>query len=183
LIRTSFACAYRPHKRNTIPELLWQSYSIKSLVKQNEVNEQKLMYVSPVQYKIPDLQISQTVKAYNEIELLGFPLSLSYFDLLKTQFRGEIFADEMIKKLNSTVKMLGIFVCVKYIKTSNNNYMIFCTWIDAKGNYFDSIHFPKSLKQYPFRGFGVYLMLGKIGEEYSQPTLNVEKFAKMEFKK
>ena len=39
--------------------------------------------------------------------------------------------------------------------------------------------FPTVLKAYPFQGDGVYLLLGKITEEFGQPSLEVEKMARL----
>jgi len=37
-----------------------------------------------------------------------------------------------------------------------------------------------SLSRYPFRGIGVYLILGKVVEEFDFPSIEVEKMAKLE---
>jgi error-prone DNA polymerase len=55
-------------------------------------------------------------------------------------------------------------------------------FLDAKGEFFDSVNFPNSLKKYPFTGRGVYLILGTITEEFDFPSITVEKMAKMPFK-
>jgi DNA polymerase-3 subunit alpha len=60
--------------------------------------------------------------------------------------------------------------------------MHFGTFTDVQCEFFDTVHFPPSLKHYPFRGDGVYLVLGKIVEEFGFPSLEVEKMAKMSMK-
>jgi DNA polymerase-3 subunit alpha len=55
--------------------------------------------------------------------------------------------------------------------------MHFATFIDADGEFFDTVHFPQVLKQWPFTGNGVYLILGKIVSEFGQPSVEVEKMA------
>jgi hypothetical protein len=57
--------------------------------------------------------------------------------------------------------------------------MHFGTFIDVNGHFFDTVHFPKAVTEYPFRGEGVYLVKGKIVEEFGFPSMNVEKMAKM----
>jgi hypothetical protein len=57
--------------------------------------------------------------------------------------------------------------------------MNFGTFIDVTGEFFDTVLFPKTLNQYPFRGTGVYLMLGVVTEEFGYASLTVEKMAKM----
>jgi DNA polymerase-3 subunit alpha len=51
--------------------------------------------------------------------------------------------------------------------------------VDVEGNFFDTVHFPDSLKYYPFRGDGIYLMLGKVVEEFGYASLEVYKMKKM----
>jgi DNA polymerase-3 subunit alpha len=58
--------------------------------------------------------------------------------------------------------------------------MYFGCFLDAKGKFFDTVHFPDSLMKYRFKGNGIYLMLGKVVEEFGSPALEVEKMEKME---
>ena len=44
-------------------------------------------------------------------------------------------------------------------------------FIDNEGNFFDTTHFSQSLKNYPFKGSGTYLILGKVVEEFGFPSL------------
>lgn len=165
------------------PELLWKACLKKEKKSHIKYKTQtKLFYLKEPDYTLPELRYSKYEQAYNEIELLGFPVSLSFFEMLKTSFRGEILASRMIENKGKIVRMLGIFVCIKYVRISSGGYMNFCTWTDYEGHFFDSVHFPDSLKNYPFRGFGVYLMLGSIDVEFGFPVLKVEKFAKMELR-
>jgi error-prone DNA polymerase len=60
--------------------------------------------------------------------------------------------------------------------------MHFGTFLDYEGEFFDTVHFPASLKQYPFRGPGIYLILGKVVEEFGFPSVEVEKMAKLPVK-
>ena len=57
--------------------------------------------------------------------------------------------------------------------------MQFGTFLDSDGCFFDTLHFPQSLKQYPFRGDGVYLVQGKVVVEFGMPSLEVRKMAKL----
>ncbi|HML86356.1 MAG TPA: hypothetical protein PKE52_14470, partial [Bacteroidales bacterium] len=102
--------------------------------------------------------------------------------LLQTSFRGEIKSNEMIDCIGKMVRMLGRLVTIKYVRTSKGELMHFGTFCDVDGNLFDTVHFPNSLKGYPFRGGGVYLLLGEITEEFGQPSMTVLKMAKMPIK-
>ena len=71
------------------------------------------------------------------------------------------------------VWMIGYLVVTKDVKTSNKELMHFGHFVDSKGMTFDSTHFPSSLKFYPFKGKGFYLMKGKIDNDFGYPSLEV----------
>jgi DNA polymerase-3 subunit alpha len=85
------------------------------------------------------------------------------------------------RHLGSTVKMLGLLVTIKYVRTIKGEIMHFATFFDAEGEYFDTVHFPDVSKAYPFRGRGIYLIRGKVVEEFGFYSLEVEKMAKLPF--
>ena len=78
--------------------------------------------------------------------------------------------------------MVGHLVTIKYIKTIKKEWMNFGWFIDPEGNFFDTTHFPQSLKYYPFKGSGTYLIMGKVVEEFGYPSIEVEKLAKLPIK-
>lgn len=158
--------------------LLWEAHLYFGKSKKDVV-QGSLFIVRSKQFKLPQLEHSNLEDAYDEIELIGFPVTMTYFDLLKTKFRGEIMAREMMKNIKKTVRMLGEVVTRKFVKTKNGQIMHFGTFIDAEGEFFDTTHFPKSLEKYNFRGHGVYLILGRVEEEFGFPSLVVEKMAKL----
>lgn len=165
----------------TKPQLLWEVHSL--LNKEAAPSPTpKLFAPEHRNYQLPDLHQSQLEDAYDEIELLGFPVTSTWFDLLETSFRGAISANELINHVGKKVRMLGQLVTIKYVRTVKNETMNFGTFIDAEGNFFDTTHFPPSLKEYPFKGLGLYLILGKIVEEFGYATIEVEKMAKMPIK-
>ena len=162
-------------------ELLWKAHML--LNKTVPVAKTKALFESaPREYKLPKLEQLVIGDAWDEIELIGFPVSMTVFDMLETKFRGEITAKSMMNHVGRVVRMLGRLVAIKYVRTSRNEIMHFGTFTDAEGELFDTVHFPPSLKLYPFRGDGVYLLLGKVVEEFGFPSLEVEKMAKMPFK-
>jgi DNA polymerase-3 subunit alpha len=119
--------------------------------------------------------------AYDEIELLDFPVSMTYFDMLKTSFRGDIIAKDLSGSIGRTVKMAGVLVTIKYVRTIKNEIMHFATFFDSSGEFFDTVHFPDIAKAFPFRGRGVYLLLGKVVEEFGFPSIEISKMAKLPF--
>jgi len=144
-------------------------------------NRNLMLLHEPVkEYKLPVLQRSRFEDAFDEIELLGFPVSCSPFDLLLTKFRGDVLAKDLNNHHKKTVRMLAYLISRKQVPTKIGA-MYFGTWIDAEGEFFDTAHFTNSLQKYPFRGGGCYLLLGNVEVDYHFPTITVTKMAKMPF--
>lgn len=133
-------------------------------------------------FELPEFNTNALRDAYDEIELYGFPIKLTWFDLLETKFRGELMAVQMLRFVGRRFRMLGKLVTIKYVHTCKGDPMAMATFVDATGEVFDTVHFPQAYKAYPFQGDGVYLLLGVVTEEFGQPSLQVEKMAKMPYK-
>lgn len=133
-----------------------------------------------IEYQLPKLERSLYEDAFDEMEFLGFPISHTVFDLLQTKYRGDVFAADLLNKHKQQVKMLAYLIARKHVPTKLGT-MYFGTWIDAKGDYFDTAHFPDSLQSYPFQGGGCYLLLGTVEVDFHFPTLTIHKMAKMPF--
>jgi len=129
-------------------------------------------------FKLPELKREQFEDAFDEVEIIGFPVSCSPFDLLQTKFRGDVFVKDLLKFHKSQVKMLAYLISRKHVPTKKGA-MFFGTWIDANGDYFDTAHFPDSLEKYQFQGGGCYLLLGTVEVDYHFPTITIHKMAKM----
>ena len=178
LIRTN---AFR-FTRKSKTQLLWEVHLL--LGKNKSSTNHKSLFNIPVRkFTLPRLHQSKVEDAYDEIELLGFPISLSYFDLLKTSFRGMLFTKDLVNNVGKKVRMVGPLVTIKYVRTVKKEIMHFATFLDVHGEFFDTVHFPDSLKHSSFRGRGVYLILGKITEQFNFPGITVEKMAKLPFVK
>lgn len=158
--------------------LLWDAHM--QLGKSTPARREQMLFHNPERkFKLPDLEEDALEDAYDEIELLGFPVTLTAFDLLKTSFRGALMARDLMKHVGRKVRMLGNLVTIKNVKTVKKEWMHFAAFLDAEGEFFDTVHFPKSLKSYPFRGYGVYLILGKVTEELGFPGITVEKLGRL----
>ena len=132
------------------------------------------------EYKLPELVRSPFEDAFDEIELLGFPISCSPFDLLLTSHRGDIMARQLTDHHDRQVRMLAYLISRKHVPTKRGE-MFFGTWVDVEGNYFDTAHFADCLKKYPFQGGGCYLLLGTVAVDYHFPTITIQKMAKLPF--
>lgn len=159
-------------------ELLWAIHLLLG-AKGKPTNTAELFQVEAKNYSLPVLVNTEIENAYHELELLGFPLSMTMFELLQTGYRGEIGANDLINHVGQVVRMVGQYVCEKTVHTKNNQKMWFGNFLDAEGNSFDTVHFPNNTPTYPFRGKGCYLIMGKVVAEFGFASLEVLKFAKL----
>ncbi|MEE1944317.1 PHP domain-containing protein [Pedobacter sp. KR3-3] len=159
-------------------ELLWEVHN--HLGNSNRPVAGNELFRLPVKpYALPALATDLVEDAYQELELLGFPLSISMFDLLKTPYRGDVLAKDLDRYEGKIVKMLGNYVCEKTVHTSQNSKMWFGTFIDSEGDFFDTAHFANRTPVYPFRGKGCYLILGRVLMDFGVPSIEVMQFAKL----
>jgi len=86
-----------------------------------------------MQYSLPLLEEDELEAAFEEMELLGFPLR-NPFDLIAESFEKPIFSDSIQKYLGQRIETLGYLVALKKSITNRGEPMFFGTFIDVKGN-------------------------------------------------
>ncbi|MDX3916973.1 MAG: DNA polymerase III subunit alpha [Pseudosphingobacterium sp.] len=162
-------------------ELLWEAHLLLSGGRKEKTSAVLFEQLSakPV---LPKLESSTLEDIYDEIELIGFPVSASMFDLAKSAYRGDTKADGLLEKEGKTVRMVGDFACDKHVRTKSGTTMKFGTFLDEKGDFFDTVHFPASLKKYPLAGNGLYLIEGKVTVDFGCPAIEVTKCGRMPLK-
>ena len=132
-----------------------------------------LFDTEPKEYPLPVLQRNVLEDAFDEIELLGFPLC-NPFDLLATPSYGDSVARELSHKNGKQVHIVGYIVTTKDAYTKKKNeHMAFGTFYDVRGEVFDTVHFPDSAQRFPFRGRGFYDIKGKVIEDFGVYTIDV----------
>ncbi|MBC7696367.1 MAG: DNA polymerase III subunit alpha [Burkholderiales bacterium] len=162
-------------------ELIWEAHMLYNPNERKRKDISMSLFTEPVlKWKLPKLEKNKIEDAYDELELLEFPVSLTEFDLLKTNSRGDCKANELINHVGKTVRIMGNFVTQKSVRTSNKSLMAFGTFLDYEGEFFDTTHFAETLQEYPFKGWGVYLILGKVVEDFGVPTIEVKKMVKLD---
>ena len=164
----------------TKQRLLWEAMLYLSNQNANKKKTQStsLFDTEPKDFPLPALQRQPLEDAFDEIELLGFPLC-DPFLLLATSERGDTVASELMKKINRKVTMVGYVVTTKNTSTLKGDLMHFGTFYDKEGEVFDTVHFPNVTKMYPFRGRGFYEMNGKVVEDFGIASLEVEYMNKL----
>lgn len=144
-------------------------------------NREAFLFQEPVkEYKLPELERTIFEDAFDEIELLTFPTSCSPFDLLQPSYKGEVFASELLIHHKKQVKLIAYLISTKQVPTKSGD-MYFGTWIDEKGEYFDTAHFANCLNRYPFKGGGCYYLVGTVEVDFHFPTILITEMYKIPF--
>lgn len=149
------------------------------LGKRLHAQQQMALFDSPrTPLHLPRLDSTAIEHAFDELEYLGFMVSYSPFELLKTNFRGPVLVKDFVAQAGRHIRIAGYLLCIKDVPTLKG-MMNYGTWIDVAGQLFDSVHFPQQLQAYPFSGAGCYLLYGKIVVEFGYPYLEIKKMAKL----
>jgi len=162
-------------------QLLWEANTLLSSVKQ-QAGANLLFHSFNRKPVLPELDYHITEDLYDEIELIGFTVSATMFELAKSSFRGDMPADALANHEGKIVRMVGDFVCDKYVQTKNGKVMKFGTFLDSNGQFFDTVHFPPSLAKYPLYGNGLYLVEGKVVQDFGCPAIEVERIGRLPLK-
>lgn len=150
--------------------LLWDAHFLLGHVKVSRP-EKKLFDMEVKEFRLPELWYHKLENAYDEIELLGFPVTISPFDLIDRTGLPTTTAADIHKRVNETVEIIGYRVHIRGTRTSNGKYMTFGNLIDLKGQWINSVQFPNVATRYPFRGPGIYKLRGKVTEEFGHISL------------
>ena len=163
-------------------ELLWEVHNYLGSKKTAPKQNTELFSTEIKEFRLPKLESSLLEDAYTELELLGYPLSMTMFDMIRSSYRGDVQVNDLSGHIGKTVRMVGNYVCEKTVRTRNNKKMWFGTFLDAEGNFMDTVHFPDHALSYPFRGKGCYLIEGKVIDNFDSQSIEVMKFAKLPIK-
>lgn len=173
--------AFRFSRKNKY-ELMWEKNAVFNPHQKFE-SSLSLFEEQTTAYQLPNLKEGQHDQAFDEIELLGFPLCSPFDLLLKDDCYDCIDASFFKGKTGQIIKILGYYVCKKDVRTSNQKMMAFGTWIDRKGHFFDTTHFPNFLKRFPFKGKGIYKIEGKVVDDFGFKSLEVIKMERLPYVK
>ncbi len=159
--------------------LLWEIHSILGSQKKT-LPKIELFEIAKKEFKLPELHHHPYDDALDEIEILGFPLC-SPFALLIEVPASNLNVEELIMYVNKNISITGYYVTHKVTRTVTGKDMAFGTFLDSKGYFFDTTHFPSTLEKYRFTGKGCYLIKGKVVEEFGFPSIEVTSMEKLMF--
>ena len=158
----------------TKQQLLWESMLFLSKTRTKPTATIELFDTEPKEYPLPKLKRNALEDAFDEIELLGFPLC-NPFDLLATSDFGDTTAKELSERKGQQVHIVGYIVTTKDASTmKTKEHMAFGTFYDVQGEVFDTVHFPNSARKFPFRGRGFYRLKGKVIEDFGVYSIDVQ---------
>ncbi|MCL4154796.1 UNVERIFIED_CONTAM: hypothetical protein GTU68_041179, partial [Idotea baltica] len=158
-------------------ELLWHAI-FKLNANKSKTRQPKLFKPNHKHFELPKLESNSIENAFDEMELLGFPLC-GYFNLIDEIITNDITADNMCNNINQQVIIYGSLVNSRYNKTSQGKLMRLSTFIDKNGNYFDAVHFTEVVHKYPIHGLGIYKCLGFITEKFGFCSMIISKSRKL----
>lgn len=155
----------------TKQRLLWEAMLFFSNAKSRKKVPQ-LFNTEPKEYPLPVLSRNEIEDAFDELELLGFPLC-DPFKLLANKACGDTTARDLLEKVGKPVHIVGYVVTTKDSRTKGGQTMHFGTFLDRNGEVFDTVHFPDSAQKFPFRGRGFYSIHGKVAEDFGIASIEV----------
>lgn len=162
--------------RKSKKELMWEAHLLLGKTKKKDI-QPKLFKPRANPFTFPDFYTAPLEEAYDQLELLGFPLC-DPFQLLDRSPKGGVLASDLPEFVDQTIVAYGYLVTVKDTKTKGGDRMGFGTFLDRKGYFIDTVQFPEIAAKFPFRGRGVYRIIGKVTEEFGFHTIEVSELYK-----
>ena len=162
----------------TKQQLLWGAMLFFSGSKTRNKTTVDLFDTEPKEFPLPKLERNELDDAYDEMELLGFPLC-NPFDLISNDVQRDVYGSNLKNLLKQTVRIIGYCVTTKDTSTAKGELMHFGTFYDRRGDVFDTVHCPDIASRYPFRGRGFYEINGKVVEEFGVFTIEVSSMSKV----
>jgi error-prone DNA polymerase len=159
-------------------QLLWEAHMKINKV-ELETQVHNLFRVEKLRFKTPHLPGRDLEDAFDELEYIGFPLC-NPFDLLTEALpEKQILAKDLSEKISKRVTVYGYLITNKTTRTVKGDNMYFGNFLDVKGDFIDTVHFPSIANTYPFRGRGVYQITGKVIEEFDCVNIEVTSMEKL----
>lgn len=159
-------------------ELMWQLHFRLGKTKMTQP-EHRLFESTKTDAKLPALEHHWLEDAYDELELIGFPLCNPFDLLIEEKHELEVAATDLNNHIGKLVTTIGYKVTLKPTGTSKGESMFFGTFLDRQGYFIDTVHFPPVAKRYPVSGWGLFEITGKVMEEFDAITIEVISIKKM----
>ena len=152
--------------------LLWDAHFLLSSNKKSTTNI-TLFKEEPKQFKLPLLQQHELEDFFDELELIGFSIKYSPFQLVVDMPKSSVLAIDFEHNVGSKIMIVGYLVHVKKSKVKTGEQMYFGTFLDENGDWIDTVVFPGVARRFPFTGPGCYFMCGVVMEEFGYLCLDI----------
>lgn len=96
--------------------LLWEAHLLLNKTRGSQEQVVQLFGSGGSTVRLPALKTEFLEDLYDEIELLGFPVSGSMFDLAKSAYRGNAVARDLTELRGQVVRIVGKLVATKPVK-------------------------------------------------------------------
>ena len=137
----------------------------------------------PRTYVLPPLDTAPLADAFDEWELLGFPLCSPFLLLTeeaKAVVRSGVLARDLPERVGDVVTVVGHLVTVKETATAKGERMCFGCFVDLEGAWLDTVHFPGVARDFPFRGKGVYAVRGTVSESFGCINVDAQRMQRLD---
>jgi DNA polymerase III alpha subunit len=155
----------------TSKQLLWDAHLLLGKSKKT-APKRELFAAKRESTALPELEYGEYEDALDEMKILSFPYT-SPFTMLSKEYRGITDAKGLIEHLGKVVYMVGYYITIRRVHTITDQIMYFGNFYDKHGDMFDTVHFPDSIKRYPFTGRGCYLVKGTVVQDFGVPSVEV----------
>lgn len=163
--------------RKSKKELLWDAHLLLGHTSKKEP-VRTLFRSAPTKYELPALFTAEHEDAFDQMELFGFPLA-DPFSLLREVSSDTVSAKDLKQYVGQKVAVEGYLVTTKLTSTAKKERMYFGTFVDREGEWLDTVHFPIIAKKYPFRGRGIYRVVGKVTDDFGCYAVDAEYMEKL----
>src|SRR5690606_8192328 len=123
--------------------LLWEAHLLKNKSFKKGVGQ---LFEENVSLELPKLDSYELEDLYDEIELIGFPVSGSLFDMAKSNYIGDVNA-RTIRSYEGMLKRVVVHLFIdKSVVAKVKNIEKFGCFIDVNGYFIDTVHYTINLK-------------------------------------
>jgi DNA polymerase III alpha subunit len=162
-------------------QLFWEASFLQKKNARHVPASQSIFEDEPVNFSLPQLVDNPLDDAYDEMELLDFPLR-NPFEMVNDDPYKYILAKEIGSYVGKPVTMLLYFICDKISRTSSNQPMSFGTFFDVNLDWVDTVHFPNVYRDFPVKGKGFYKITGKVTEDFGVYSIEVSRAYRVGYK-
>lgn len=141
-----------------------------------------LFQIEEPKWEIPELVDSMISDAYDEIEILGFPLVSPFAMTEGVTMKGEILGTDLKANHGKRVVITGYLLSTKSVLTSKNEMMGYADFIDQRGNLFDVTLFPNVYEQNATPHLGVYRISGTVISDFGVHSIEVVHIERLGYK-